>query len=200
LEYPLTPRRPREATTTSTTVISASTTITVNLIDVITVTIGPIVAMTTGINKIIAATTAAMTDAVTIVATTATTDVTTARVITVTTSAVSAKMIGVMIHVARTTITATTTAARSDLQHHHLKGATPMVHFSQPTERSTSSSAVAKRPKATDSSDQTQGRSGMSTLKLHNLYVGRSSQLLFLGKIIGSISLTPGPTCWLLTL
>jgi hypothetical protein len=32
---------------------------------------------------------------------------------------------------------------------------------------------VAKRPKATDSSDQMQGRSGTSTLKLLNLYVVR---------------------------
>jgi hypothetical protein len=37
-----------------------------------------------------------------------------------------------------------------------------MVHFNQPTERSTSSSVAARRPKATGSSDQTQGRSGTS--------------------------------------
>jgi hypothetical protein len=96
-------------------------------------------------------------------------------VIAVTTNAVTAEMIGVMIDVARTTTTATTTTARSDHHRHHLKGATLMVHFSQPNERSTSSSAVAKRPKATDSFDQTQGRSGMSTVKLRNLCVGRSS-------------------------
>jgi hypothetical protein len=80
-------------------------------------------------------------------------------VIAVTTSAVTAEMIGVMMDVARTTTAATTTIARSDLHRHHLKGATPMMHFSQPTERSTSSSEVAKRPKATGSFDQTQGRS-----------------------------------------
>jgi hypothetical protein len=76
------------------------------------------------------------------------------------------------------TTTATTATARSDLHHHHLKGATLMVHFNQPTERSTSSSVAAKRPKAIGSSDQTQGRSGTSTLKLHNLCVGWSSQSL----------------------
>jgi hypothetical protein len=36
-----------------------------------------------------------------------------------------------------------------------------MVRFNQPTKKSTSSSGAAKRPKATGSSDQTQGRSGM---------------------------------------
>jgi hypothetical protein len=36
------------------------------------------------------------------------------------------------------------------LRHHHLKGATSMVRSSRPTERSISSSAVAKRPKAID--------------------------------------------------
>jgi hypothetical protein len=120
-------------------------------------------------------------------------------VIAVTTNAVIAEMIGAMIDVARTTTTATTTTARSDLHRHHPKGATPMVHFRQPTERSTSSSAVAKRPNATDSSDRMQGKSGTSTLKLRNLCVGQSSQSLSLGKIIGSIFLTPGPTRWSLT-
>jgi hypothetical protein len=70
-----------------------------------------------------------------------------------------------------------------------------MVHSNLPTERSTSSLAVAKRPKATGSSDQTQGRSDMSTLKLHNLCVGRNSQSLSLGKIIGYTPPTLGPTC-----
>jgi hypothetical protein len=117
-------------------------------------------------------------------------------VITVTTSATTAEMIGVMIDVTKTTRNATTTTAMSDLYHHYLKGVTPMVCFSQPTDRSTSSPVVAKRPKATHSFDQTQGRLGMSTLKLWNLYVGRSSQLLSPRKIIGSTSLTPGPTRW----
>jgi hypothetical protein len=147
--------------------------------------------MMTGINEVTVATTAAMTDATTIVAMTTMTGVTT--------SAATAEMIGVMTNVARTTTTVTTTTAKSDLHRHHLKGATLMVRFSQPTERSTSSSAVAKRPKVTGSFDQMQGRSGMSTQRLHNLCVDRSSQSLSLGKIIGYISLTPGPTRWLLT-
>jgi hypothetical protein len=166
LEYLPTPRRPREATTMTRILISALTIITVDLIDVITATAGPIIATTTGIDVIIAATTAAMTDATTIVTTTATTGVTTTKVIAVMTSAVTAKMTDVMTDVAKTTTTATTTTVRSGLHRHHLKGATPMVRSSQPTERSTSSSAVAKQAKAADSSDQTQGRSGMSTLKL----------------------------------
>jgi hypothetical protein len=125
--------------------------------------------------------------------------VTTERVIAVMTSAITVEMIGVMIVTARMTTTATTATARSDLYHHHLKGATPMVCFNQLTERSTSSSVVAKRPKATNSSNRTQGRSGTLTLKLHNLYIGRSSQSLSLGKIIGFTYLTPGPTRWSLT-
>jgi hypothetical protein len=182
---------------TTRTVTSVSTTITIDLIDVITVTIGPIIAMTIGIDMITAATIAAMTDVTTMIATTTTTNVMTTRVITVTTSAVTAEMIDVMIDIARTTTTTTTTTARSDIHHHHHpKGATPMVHFSQPTERSTSSLVVAKRPKATGSSDQTQGRSSTSTLKLHKLCVGRSSQILSPRKIIGSIFLAPRPTRW----
>jgi hypothetical protein len=70
--------------------------------------------MTTGIDVIIAATTAAMTDAMTIVAMTAMIGVTTTRMI--------AEMIGVMIDVSKTTTTATTTAAKNGLHHHHLKG------------------------------------------------------------------------------
>jgi hypothetical protein len=163
---------------------------------VITVTAGPIVATTTGIDVITAATTTAMTDATTIIAKIATISVTTIMAITVTTSAVTAEMIGVMIDIARTTTTATTTIARSGLNRHHLKGAILMVCFRQLTKRSTSSSVVTKRPKATGSSDQTQGRSGMSTLKLHNHCVGRSSQSLSPGKIIGFIFSTPGPTRW----
>jgi hypothetical protein len=63
-------------------------------------------------------------------------------------------------------------------------------------ERSSSSSVVVKRPKVTGSCDQTQGRSGTSTLKLHNLCIGRSTQSLSPGKIIVSTYLTPGPTRW----
>jgi hypothetical protein len=69
-----------------------------------------------------------------------------------------------------------------------------MVRSKPPTEKSTSSSEVAKRPKATGSYDQTQERSGTLTLKLHNLSVGQSSQSLSPGMIIGSTYLTPGPT------
>jgi hypothetical protein len=75
-----------------------------------------------------------------------------------------------------------------------------MVHSNPPTERSSSSSMVAKRPKATDRSDQTQGRLRMSTPKLRNLCVGRNSQSLSPGKIIGYTSLTLGPTRWSSTL
>jgi hypothetical protein len=143
---------------------------------------------------------AAMTDVTTTVAMIAMTGVTTERVITVMTSTTTVEMIGVMIDAVRTTTTATTATARGDLhRHHHLKGATLMVHFNQPTERSISSSVAAKRPNTTGSSDRTQGRSGMSTLKLHNLCIGRSSQSLSPGKIIGSTYLTLGPTRWSLT-
>jgi hypothetical protein len=51
-----------------------------------------------------------------------------------------------------------------------------MVHFRRPTARSSSSSEVAKRSKATDRPDQTPGRSGMSTPKTRNLCVGSNSQ------------------------
>jgi hypothetical protein len=155
-------------------VANALTTVTVDLIDVITVITGPIIAMTTGIDVIITATIAAMTT----VATTMTTGMKTARVITATTSVMTNEMVDAMIDVAKTTTTATTTIARSDLRRHHLKGATPIVRSSQLTERSTSSLAVAKRPKATERSDQTQGRSGMLTLKPRSLYIGLSSQSL----------------------
>jgi hypothetical protein len=99
-------------------VTNVSTTVTIDLIDVITVTTGPIVAMTIGIDVI----TAAMIDMTTIVAMITTTDVMTARVIAVMTSVVTAAMIDVMIDNARMTTIATTTTARSDLHHHHLKG------------------------------------------------------------------------------
>jgi hypothetical protein len=119
--------------------------------------------------------------------------------ITVTTSVMIAEMTGAMTDVARTTTTATTTVAKNGLHHHHLKKAIPMVRSSQPTERSISTSAVAKRPKATDRTDQMQGRSDMSTLKPRSLCVGLSSQSLSPGKIIGFTSLTPVPTHWSLT-
>jgi hypothetical protein len=73
------------------------------------------------------------------------------------------------------------------------------VRSQLPTGRSTSSLLVVKQPRATDSSDQTQGRSTNSTMKLHNLCVDRSSQSLSPGKIIGCTYLTLGPTRWSLT-
>jgi hypothetical protein len=74
-----------------------------------------------------------------------------------------------------------------------------MVRSSWPTERSTSSSAVAKRPKATNRFDQTQGRLDMSTPKTLSLCDGPNSQLLSPGKITGSTSLTLRHTHWSLT-
>jgi hypothetical protein len=74
-----------------------------------------------------------------------------------------------------------------------------MVHSRLPTERSISSSVVAKQPKATDRTDQTPGRSDMLTLKTCSLCGGLNSQSISLGKIIGFTSLTPGPTRWSLT-
>jgi hypothetical protein len=130
---------------------------------------------------------------------TKTTGVTTTGVIAVMTSVTTDKKIDVRIDVAKTITTATITIRKSGLHRHRQKGATPMVRSNRPTERSTSSSAVAKRPKATGSFNQTQGILGMLTLKLHNLCIGRSSQLLSLGKIIGSTFLTLRPTRWSLT-
>jgi hypothetical protein len=70
------------------------------------------------------------------------------------------------------------------------------VRSKRPIARSTSSSVVAKRLKATDRPDQTPGRSGTSTPKTHGLCVGLNSQSLSPGKIIGFTSLTQGPTRW----
>jgi hypothetical protein len=173
--------------------------VTVDLINVITMITGPIVIMMTGINVIIAATITVMTDATITVATTITTGVTTAGMVAATTSATTGETTDAMIDVAKMTIIATTTITKSGLYHHRLKGATPMVCSNQLTERSTSSSMVAKRAKATNKSDQMQGRSGMSTPKPHSLCVGSSSQSLFLRNIIGSTSPTPRHTRWSLT-
>jgi hypothetical protein len=162
------------------TATAVKTNVPVDLIDVITATADPTVSTTTWINVIITTNTAVMTDAMITIATivtkttamtSMTTDVTTA----VTTNAMIAAMTSVMIDIARVTTTTTTTTAWSALHHHHLKGATPMVRFKQRTERSTSSSTVAKRPKATGSFDQTQGRLGTSTLKPRKPCIGRSS-------------------------
>jgi hypothetical protein len=56
-------------------------------------------------------------------------------VIAVLTSVMSGETIDAMTGVSKTTTAATTTIARSDLRHHHLKGVTPMVCSSQLTER-----------------------------------------------------------------
>jgi hypothetical protein len=177
-------------------VASALTTGTVDLIDVITVITGPIIATTIGIDVITTATIAVMTGAMTTITISATIGTTTIGVTAATTSTTT----GETIDVAKMTITATTTIGKNGLHCHRLKGATPMVCSSLPTERSTSSSAVAKRPKATDISNQTQGRSGMSTPKPRSLCVDPSSQSLSPGRIIGSTSPTPGHTRWSLTL
>jgi hypothetical protein len=177
------------------TVISATTIVTVDLIDMITVIAGPIVTMMTGISMIIAAIITATTDVTIIVAMTTTIDVRITRMIEVTTSATIAGMTDI----AKTTTTATTTTVKNGLYHHFLKGATPMARSRRPTERLTSSSVVAKQPKATDRTDQTPGRSGMLTLKTRSLCVGPNSQSLSLGKIIGITSLTLGLTRWSLT-
>jgi hypothetical protein len=180
-------------------VINVSTAATVDLIDVIIVIAGPIVIMTTGIDVITAATSTAMIDVMTIVVMAAMIDVKIARMIVMTTSAVIAEMIDVMTDVAKTTTTVTTTTVKNGLRHHHQKGATPTVRSRWPTVRITSSSAVAKRPKAIDKTDQMLGRSGMSTPKTCSLCVGPNFQSLTPGKIIVFTSLTPGLTRWSLT-
>jgi hypothetical protein len=120
--------------------------------------------MMTGIDVIIAATTVVMTGATTTVAMTVTTGVMTTGVIVVMIatmiSATTDEMTDMMIDVARTTTITRITIGRNRLHRHRPKGATPMAHFRRPTARSTSSSVVAKRPKATNRTDQTPGRSG----------------------------------------
>jgi hypothetical protein len=71
-----------------------------------------------------------------------------------------------------------------------------MARSRRPTERLTSSSVVAKRPKATDRTDQTLGRSSKLTLKTRSLCIVLNSQSLSPGKIIEFTSPTPGPTRW----
>jgi hypothetical protein len=132
--------------------------------------------MMIGINVIITATTAAMTDVMTIVTMTATACVATTGMIAVTTSAMIAEMTDATTNIAKTTTIATTTDEKNELHHHRLKGATSTVRSRLPTERSISSSAVAKQPKATDRTDQTLVRSDMSTLKPRSLCGGMNSQ------------------------
>jgi hypothetical protein len=185
--------------------VNASTIVTVDLIDETTVIVGPILAMIIGIDVITAATIAAMTDATTTVAMT---DVTTTIAMTatkgVTTTGVIVTMIAMMIvamtdvttDAATTTIISNTATGKSGHLHHHPKGATPMAHSRRPTVRSTSSSEVAKRSKATDIHDQTPGRLDTSTPKTYNLCGGLNSQSLSPGKIIGFTSPTSGLTRW----
>jgi hypothetical protein len=89
-----------------------------------------------------------------------------------TTSVTTDEKIDAKIDVAKMITTAITTVEKSGLHHHRQEGATPMVRSSRRTERSTSLSVVAKRPKATDRSDETQGRLGMSTQKTRSLCDG----------------------------
>jgi hypothetical protein len=160
-------------------VANGSTIVTVDLIDETTVTAGPILAVTIGIDVIIAVTNAVMTNVTTTITMTAMTGVMTTEAIVV----MIAMMIvtttdettDVMTDVARTTTVPVTTTGRSRLHYHHPKGATPMVHSRRPTARSTSSLEVAKRSKATDKLDQTQGRSGTSTPKTCDLCGGLNS-------------------------
>jgi hypothetical protein len=178
---------------------NASTIVTDDLIDKITVIVGPILPMIIGIDMIIVATTAEMTDATTTVVMTPTTGVTTTGVIFVMIAVMIVATTDVIIDVARITIITKTATGKSGPLHHRLMGATPMVHSRRPTVRSTSSSDVAKRSKATDKPDQTPGRLGTSTPKTHALFGGLNSQSLSPGKIIGFTSLTLGPTRWSLT-
>jgi hypothetical protein len=120
-------------------------------------------------------------------------------VIIVVITTMTSAMTDAMIDVIRTTTITTTTTGRNELHRHRPKRATPMERFRRPTARSTSSSEVAVRSKATDRPDQTLGRSGMSTLRTRDLCVGLNSQSLSPGKIIGFTSLTPGLTRWSLT-
>jgi hypothetical protein len=173
-------------------VVNASTIVTIDLIDEITVIVGPILAMIIGIDVIIAATIAAMTT----VAMTATIGVTTTRLIVEMIAVMIVATTDVITDVARTTIITKTATGKSGPLRHRPKGATPMVHSRRLTVRSTSSSEVAKRSKATDRLDQTPGRSGTSTLKTHDLCGGLNSQSLSPGKIIGFTSLTPEPIRW----
>jgi hypothetical protein len=135
-------------------VANASTTVTVDLIDEIVVIAGPILAMMIGIDVIIAATTGTMTTGVIVV------------MIAITTDATTDEMIHATTDIAWTTTIARTIIRRNRLHHHRPKG---------PTARSTSSSAVTKRSKATDRPDQTPGRSGTSTPKTYDLCVGLNS-------------------------
>jgi hypothetical protein len=78
---------------------------------------------------------------------------------TMTIAAITTVATGVMSDV---TIGMTIIVDKSLRHHHRQMGATPMVRFRLPTGRSTSSLMVVRQPRATDISDQMQGRSGKS--------------------------------------
>jgi hypothetical protein len=146
--------------------------------------------MTIGIDVIIAA----LTDAMTTVVTTALISAIEVIVVMIATTTVTTT--GVTIDVATMTTTAKTTTARSRHLRHYPKGETPMVHSRRPTARSTSSSVVAKRSKPTGKPDRMPGRSGTSTLKIHDLYGGLNSQSHSLERIIRFTFPTPEPIHW----
>jgi hypothetical protein len=178
-------------------VANASRIVTIDLIDEITVTTDPILAMMIGIDVITAATTTAMTDMMTTIVTAALISVIEVIVVMITTMIVT--MTGATIDVARMTTTAKTTIARSGHLRHRPKEATPMVHSRRRTVKSPLLLVVAKRSKPTSRLDQMPGRSGTSTLKIHDLYGGLNSQSLSPGKIIGFTFPTPEPIRWSLT-
>jgi hypothetical protein len=166
-----TSKRPRATTTV--TVVNASTIMIVDLIDEITVIVGPILAMIIGIDVIISTmtdmtTTVVMTYVTTTVAMTATTGVMTTDVIV----AMIVATTNVITDTATMTLIMKTTTGMSGPLRHYLKGANPTVYSRRSTVRSTSSSEVTKRSKATDRPDQTPGRSGTSTPKTRDLCGG----------------------------
>jgi hypothetical protein len=115
---------------------------------------------------------------------------------TTTTTVMNTATTGMMIVAITTITTITTTVVRSLLLYHHQKAAIPMARSRTPTDKPTSSSAAVKKLKATGSSDQTQGISAKSTLKLDNPYVGWSTPSLSQRKTIGCTYQTPRPTRW----
>jgi hypothetical protein len=150
-----------------------------------------------GIDVITTATTAAMTDPTTTVVMTA--PISVIEVIVMMIAMMTVPATGAMVDVVRTTTTAKTTTARSGHLRHLPREAIPMVHSRRRSVRSTSLLVVAKRSKPTGRLDQMPGRSGTSTLKIHDLYGGLNSQSLSPGKIIGSTFPTPEPIRWSLT-
>jgi hypothetical protein len=151
LGVPPKPKKAKSDNNDDQTAIAATTTVTVDLIDVIAMTVDPTISTTIGTVVIIATTIVVMIVVMIDAMTTAATIATKTTVMTGgTTGMTSATATDVMIIIAKTT-----TTARNALHHHRQKGATPMARFKSPTRRSTSSLVVAKRPRATGSSDQT---------------------------------------------